>query len=84
MHATAGNVAFQPRIATLATLRATNGPQPLLEELLTVREVAAQLKVSPALVYRLVARGQLAHVRIAGALRFTCGQLQSYLRSRVT
>lgn len=42
--------------------------------------VAHQLKVSTALVYRLVANGELAHVRVAGALRFTPPALQAYVR----
>ena len=37
--------------------------------LLTVQEVAEQLQVSTATVYRLCDRGELAHVRISNAIR---------------
>jgi len=39
--------------------------------LLTVAEVARGLRVSRAMVYRLVAEGKLPHVRIGNAIRFT-------------
>jgi excisionase family DNA binding protein len=38
--------------------------------LLTVAEVARRLRVSRATVYKLVAEGQLAHVRIGNSIRF--------------
>jgi excisionase family DNA binding protein len=41
----------------------------LPEKLLTVREVAAQLRVCRATVYKMADRGDLPHVRIAGAVR---------------
>jgi excisionase family DNA binding protein len=44
------------------------------ERLLTVREVASRLGVSPALVYKLCQRNLLRSLRIGGALRF---QLQA-------
>jgi len=40
------------------------------EQLLTVREVAAQLRVCQATVYKMADRGDLPHVRVAGAVRF--------------
>jgi excisionase family DNA binding protein len=39
--------------------------------LLTVAEVARRLRVSKATVYKLVAEGRLAHVRIGNSIRFT-------------
>jgi excisionase family DNA binding protein len=41
----------------------------LPEKLLTVREVATQLGVCTALVYRLVDSGELEHVRVSNAIR---------------
>ena len=38
------------------------------EALLTVRDVAAELGACAAIVYRLVAEGQLAHVRVLNAI----------------
>jgi excisionase family DNA binding protein len=40
-----------------------------LRTLLTVREVAAYLRVSTATVYELCARGKLRHVRVLNAIR---------------
>jgi excisionase family DNA binding protein len=52
--------------------------------LLTVREVAAELKTSTAAVYRLCERGDLAHVRVSNAVRIAPADLAAYLRrSRV-
>jgi excisionase family DNA binding protein len=39
------------------------------DELLTVREVAAILRVSRATVYKLVEHGELASVRVGNAIR---------------
>ena len=37
--------------------------------MLTVAEVAGRLRVSRAIVYKLVAEGRLAHVRIGNSIR---------------
>jgi excisionase family DNA binding protein len=37
--------------------------------MLTVREVAAKLRVSTATVYKLCARGEVEHVRVLNAIR---------------
>jgi excisionase family DNA binding protein len=57
----------------------TDGPP---GHLLTVREAARLLRVSTATVYKLCARGELAHVRVlnviripSGAVGSTCGPL---------
>ena len=39
------------------------------DEFLTVREAARVLKVSTATVYKLCARGELAHVRVLSVIR---------------
>jgi excisionase family DNA binding protein len=46
--------------------------------LLTVREVAARLRVSTATVYKLCASGQLKHVRVLNALRIAAGDLAAF------
>ncbi len=45
-------------------------PSPPTHQLLTVDAVADRLAVSPATVYRLVASGRLAKLRIGGSTRF--------------
>lgn len=51
--------------------------------LLTVRDVARQLNVSTATVYKLVSSGQLAHVRISNAIRVDQEDLGTFfLRGR--
>ena len=52
------------------------------EALLTVRDVAAQLGVCGATVYRLVAEGQLAHVRLLNAIRVAPGDLEAFVERR--
>lgn len=51
------------------------------DRLLTVREVAERLGVSTATVYKLVERGELAHVRVSNAIRFTRGDLERFLEA---
>jgi len=46
---------------------------------LTVAEVARQLRVSSATVYRLVDRGQLRHARVSNAIRISRLDLAGYL-----
>ena len=48
--------------------------------LLTVREVAARLRVSTATIYRLCDSGQLEHVRISNAIRVSEATLVAYLK----
>jgi excisionase family DNA binding protein len=46
------------------------------EQFLTVREVARRLRVSTATVYKLCARGGLAHVRVLNVLRIPAAAIQ--------
>jgi excisionase family DNA binding protein len=48
------------------------------ERSLTVRQVAARLGISTALVYRLSERQELQSVRIGGAIRFHETAVQSF------
>jgi excisionase family DNA binding protein len=47
--------------------------------LLTVRDVAAQLGVCTATVYRLVGEGQLPHVRVLNAIRVAPNDLAAFI-----
>ena len=51
----------------------------MLQGFLTVREVAAQLSVSRATVYKLCAAGKLAHVRVLGAIRVAPIDLATFI-----
>jgi len=50
-----------------------------LRTLLTVREVAAYLRVSTATVYELCARGKLRHVRVLNAIRVASCDVYAFL-----
>ncbi len=54
------------------------------EDLLTVREVAARLKLSTATVYRLCDRAELPHVRISNAIRIAPADLVAFIDRRRT
>jgi excisionase family DNA binding protein len=45
-----------------------------------VREMACQLRVSPATVYRLIDLGELRHTRISNAIRISPSDLATVLR----
>lgn len=49
------------------------------EPLLTVRAVAARLGVSISLVYKLVERGELRHVKVRSLVRIRPSDLDEYL-----
>jgi excisionase family DNA binding protein len=46
---------------------------------LSVSEVAKELRVSSATVYRLIERGDLQHTRVSNAIRISAGNLATYL-----
>jgi excisionase family DNA binding protein len=50
--------------------------------LLSVRAVAAHLGVCTASVYRLAARGELAHVRVLNAVRVAPRDLEAFIEAR--
>jgi excisionase family DNA binding protein len=52
---------------------------PVLQALLTVREVATHLGVSAATVYKLCARRQLPYVRVLGAIRIAPADVATYI-----
>jgi excisionase family DNA binding protein len=49
---------------------------------LTVREVAAELGVCTATVYRLFDRGELPHVRILDSIRVAHHDLRQFIEAR--
>jgi excisionase family DNA binding protein len=54
----------------------------LPEHLLTMREVADRLRVCRATVYKLCDAGELAHVRIANAIRVAPADLSQFIAGR--
>jgi len=51
----------------------------VLQGFLTVRDVAARLSVSRATVYKLCAAGNLAHIRVLGAIRVAPVDLAAFI-----
>jgi excisionase family DNA binding protein len=61
--------------------------EPDRSPLFTIQEAAQYLAVSPALIYRLVAKSEIEHVRIGigrGLIRFGKSHLDDYKRHRRT
>jgi excisionase family DNA binding protein len=57
----------------------------MTDRLLTAREVAERLGVSPATVLRWVRRGELPAIRLpSGAIRFRESELEAWLEQRAT
>jgi excisionase family DNA binding protein len=55
---------------------------PVLQGFLTVRDVAVQLCVSTATVYKLCAARELPHVRVLGAIRIASDDLAGFVERR--
>lgn len=53
-------------------------PLRAVEEVLTVKEIAAELRVTPASVYSLIDRGQLAHFRVNNAIRVRRSEFERF------
>ena len=49
------------------------------DHLLTVREVANRLGVSPFTVYRLCERGKLGHIRVSNAIRIAAADVAAFV-----
>jgi excisionase family DNA binding protein len=62
-----------------AAVRAVDGGR---DHLLSVREVAAQLGVSTATIYKLVEKGDLPNVRVANAIRVAPRDLARFIDLR--
>jgi len=52
------------------------------DDLLTVAEAAKKLRISDDTLYRMTRRGEIAHVRIGKAIRFSPEILQAYLAAQ--
>ena len=72
-----GRSAVSPRVPQLGLWApvARLAPEPFL----TVREVAARLRISTATVYAICERGELAHVRVSNAIRVQEEEIDAYL-----
>jgi excisionase family DNA binding protein len=57
---------------------------PALPQLLTVKQAAQVLAVSPRLVYRLLNAGHLQGVRVGGAVRVSASDLREYVERNRT
>ena len=51
-----------------------------MTRLLTPREVAAHLSVSPEKVYRMLQKGEMRPVRLGRAVRVTEGEVERFVR----
>ena len=58
---------------------APQSPPPKPTRLLTLNEAATLLAVSPKTLQRLVARGDLAVIRVGSSLRFSTGDLEAFV-----
>jgi excisionase family DNA binding protein len=54
-------------------------PEPQEDELLTTKQVAQRLKLTPQTVQRLINRGELTASRVAGAWRISRSELEAFL-----
>jgi len=67
----------------LLQVGSTDGAQPRLpRSLLSVREAARLLDLSPASVYKLCAEGKLPHARILSAIRIVHADLGEFVMKR--
>ncbi len=55
----------------------------MAQQLLTVAEVAAQLRVSTMTIYRLIRSGELPAVRVGRNYRVRADELEAYLQAQV-
>lgn len=53
-----------------------------MDELLTVEEVAAYLRVDRSTVYRLLRRGEISCLRVGSNYRVACGTLAQWLKDQ--
>lgn len=70
---------FVPVVSPSPSVRVLTGGA---ERLLSVRQVAERLGVCTAVVYRLVERGELPHVRVSNAVRIAPADLAAFVARR--
>ena len=54
-----------------------------MSEILTVREVAALLKINEKTAYKLVAKGEIPGFKVGGSWRFDRGEIESWIRRKI-
>ena len=54
----------------------------MLRTLLTARELASILKISPRTVYNLVWKKKITSVKVAGSLRFSLTDIEQWLNAQ--
>ncbi len=65
-----------------AAVLGESAPPRLVAEMMTVKEVAAALRVSTATVYALVNGGQLEHFRVLNAIRIPCDAVGALMKRK--
>lgn len=56
----------------------------LMDEVLTVREVAALLKINEKTAYKLAARGEIPGFKVGGSWRFEKTQLEEWMKLKTS
>lgn len=51
-----------------------------MSEILTVREVAALLKINEKTAYKLAAKGEIPGFKVGGSWRFDRGEIESWIK----
>lgn len=51
-----------------------------MSEILTVREVAALLKINEKTAYKLAAKGKIPGFKVGGSWRFDRGEIESWIK----
>jgi excisionase family DNA binding protein len=74
--------AFGPTLVQAAARGSLSALKAAPAQLLTVREAAARLRVSPVTIYRLCAQGKLPHLRVSNALRISSEDVDALVGSR--
>lgn len=55
-----------------------------MDEVLTVREIAALLKINEKTAYKLAARGEIPGFKVWGSWRFKKAQLEEWMQSKAS
>lgn len=55
-----------------------------MDEVLTVREIAALLKINEKTAYKLAAKGEIPGFKVGGSWRFEKVQLEQWMKSKTS
>jgi excisionase family DNA binding protein len=69
---------FSSIFSILATI--ASGTLRAMSEILTVREVAALLKINEKTAYKLAAKGEIPGFKVGGSWRFDSGEIDNWIR----